>query len=116
MCRLSHVVDARGRPHELSGALTQGLGSCKRWSDRSPRNVDELRPQASWRVALGELSALTLRSARASLPMDLVGVGDKAFSMSIGRPEPPGADRLSQDLSRTVRDWTFDPAQGSQWE
>lgn len=78
--------------------------------------MDGLAIRTSWRVGLDEVSALGLRSSDAGAAVELLGVSDKSFSLFVGKAEPPGTGRLSQDLSGAVRDWTIEPEDGSQWE
>ena len=78
--------------------------------------MDRLAIRTSWHVRLDEVSALALRSRGAGAPVDLLGVSDKSGSLFVGTTDPSGAEHLSDDLSETVSDWTWDPEAGSQWE
>jgi len=76
--------------------------------------VDELKIEGRWRVDLPELSALGLRFRGDTRSAELLGVGDRSFSIFTGETHPPGASTVSADLSDSVSSWTLEPA--SQWE
>jgi hypothetical protein len=76
--------------------------------------MDELKIEDRWRVDVPELSALALRFRGGTRSPELLGVGDKSFSIFTGEAHPPGASTVSADLSDSVSSWTSEPA--SQWE
>jgi hypothetical protein len=76
--------------------------------------MDELTIEGRWRVGLPELSALGIRFRGGKRSPELLGVGDRSFSIFTGETHPPGASTVSADLSDSVSRWTSGPA--SQWE
>jgi hypothetical protein len=68
----------------------------------------------AWRVDLPELSALAVRGGDAGR-LELLGVGDKSFSIFAGEAQPPGTGRVSGDLAEQVRRWPSE-RKASQWE
>jgi len=75
--------------------------------------MHELEVEDRWRVELPELSALALR-LREGAPPELVGVGDRDFSVFTGDSHRPGASAVSSDLRGAVGN--SDPDSASQWE
>lgn len=71
---------------------------------------------ASWRVELPELSSLALRGRAGGASQELLGVGDRSFSISVGEAHPPGTGAVSADLTESVRPWMSEPGGKSQWE
>lgn len=78
--------------------------------------MDELEIRDRWRVDLPELSALALRTREEGQSPELLGVGDRSFSIFTGEADPPGASTISADLAHEVSTWMSTPDGTSQWE
>jgi hypothetical protein len=78
--------------------------------------MDELEVESRWRVDVPELSALSIRFREGARSQELLGIGDRSFSIAAGETHPPGAGTVSADLADSVSSWTLDPDAGSQWE
>jgi hypothetical protein len=78
--------------------------------------ITNLEVQGSWRVEVPELSALALRFREGTHSRELLGVGDRSFTIFAGAPDPPGEANISSDLSGSVSRWTLEPGSSSQWE